>query len=68
MRKIIHPEEPIATFNRELLIDGCKNLCSAVIKQAIRDKDRYFFESGYYLLFQSFLDNGYDKEDYLKVI
>lgn len=56
------------TFDKNIRLNksGCKVLCARVIKFALIDKDKYFFESGNYLLYNKFLDNQYTAQDFIK--
>lgn len=56
------------TFQGSLNKESCKYLCETIIRKAIKDKDRYFFESDWYVFYQNLTSLTTTKEEYLKMV
>lgn len=55
----------IGLFNKRLVEKSCINLAEAVVKLAVKEKDRYFFESGCFEFWQQLLPYKKNAQFYL---
>ncbi len=61
-------ENGVHLFNKRLVEKSCEDLARSVLESGIREKDRYFFESGFFEFYQTILKVSLTKDDYIKFI